>query len=125
MVIEDIDAPGVVDEMPPEPAWSRELVAWELASEEAVAVPRHHGKRGADSLGIMSDLHVRISEDLAERLALEARHRGVGLDQLVTEAIQTHLPPAGAGLGFVGIGQAKPGFSVRVAEERMEAEGLV
>ena len=73
----------------------------------------------------MSDLHVHISQDLAERLALEAHQRGIALDQLVSEAIQTHLPPAGAGLGFVGIGQAKPGFSARVAEEQMEAEGLV
>ena len=77
-------------------------------------------------LEVVTDLHVQIPDEVAERVATEARHRGVTPDEVVADALRAHVPAKTTGaLGFIGIGQAKPGFSARAAEERMEAEGFV
>jgi len=74
----------------------------------------------------MTELHVQVPDDVAERLAGEAGRRGVTPDEVVTEALRVHMPAEPtATFGFIGVGQAKPGFSARAAEERMEAEGFV
>jgi hypothetical protein len=74
----------------------------------------------------VTDLHVQIPEDLALRLTDEARERGITPDEVVAEALRVHVPTkATGGLEFIGIGRARPGFSARAAEERMEAEGFV
>lgn len=73
----------------------------------------------------MTDLHVQIPDDVAARVATEARDRGVTPDQVVADALRAHVPAQKSGsLEFIGIGQAKPGFSARAAEERLEAEGF-
>jgi plasmid stability protein len=77
----------------------------------------------------VTELHVRIPDDVAERLASEATERGVSAEDLAAEVLTAHVPEsnpeATRGLSFIGLGRAKPGFSARVAEERLEAEGFV
>jgi hypothetical protein len=74
----------------------------------------------------VTDLHVQIPDDVAARVATEARDRGVTPDQIVADALRAHVPaPKSGSLEFIGIGQAKPGFSARAAEEQLEAEGFV
>ena len=46
------------------------------------------------------------------------------MEQVVTEALASSVGQRRAP-AFIGIGRAKPGFSVREAEERMETEGFV
>lgn len=49
-------------------------------------------------------------------------------EDLAVEVLSTHVPESlserSRGLSFIGLGRAKPGFSARVAEERLEAEGF-
>ncbi len=78
------------------------------------------------TLESVTDLHVQIPDDVAVRVATEARDRGVTPDEVVAEALRAHVPVKTTGaLGFIGIGQAKSGFSARAAEQRMEVEGFV
>lgn len=42
----------------------------------------------------MTDLHVRIPDDVAERLADEAGRRGVTVEVLLTELLAARLPAA-------------------------------
>ncbi|MCL5445474.1 MAG: hypothetical protein M1121_05390 [Actinobacteria bacterium] len=72
----------------------------------------------------MVQLNVDLPDEVAQELAARARVAGLSMEQVVTGALASSVgqrrTPA-----FIGIGRAKPGFSVRVAEERMETEGLV
>jgi hypothetical protein len=64
----------------------------------------------------MTDLHVRIPDDVAARVATEAHNRGVTPDEVVAEALRVHVAATSDdSLGFIGIGRAKPGFSARAA----------
>ena len=73
----------------------------------------------------MTELRVLVPDELADMVANEARERGVTQDEVVVEAIREHVPRSPGGpLSFIGLGRAKPGFSTRLAEERMEAEGF-
>lgn len=75
----------------------------------------------------MTELRVFVPDDVAERIASEAAERGISREDLAAEVLRLHTPTpaaAPAGLTFVGIGRAKPGFSARAAEELMEAEGF-
>jgi hypothetical protein len=102
-------------------------------------------------LGTVIELHVLIPDDVAERLADRAEREQTTSEELVTDAVTKLVGPApqpasgklgiiGLGdsgrsdiselsttmeFGFIGVGQAKPGFSARAAEERLEAEGFV
>jgi plasmid stability protein len=81
------------------------------------------------TLDVVTELHVRIPDDLAESLASEAAERGVSSEDLAAEVLRAHVPsessPRANQFSFIGIGRAKPGFSARKAEERLEAEGFV
>jgi hypothetical protein len=53
---------------------------------------------------------VMFPDEVAARLRLEARRRGVPLAQIVREAVERHLPAAGPGrtLSFFGVGEGGP-----------------
>jgi mannitol/fructose-specific phosphotransferase system IIA component (Ntr-type) len=73
----------------------------------------------------MTDLHVHIPEEVAQRLAAEAEQRGTSTEDVAAEVLSMHAPgKAGDGLGFIAMAHAKPGFSARAAEELLEAEGF-
>jgi len=62
-----------------------------------------------------------LSDELDARLRFEARRRGVGIAEVVREAVEQHLPgPIGEGrapLSFFAIGEGgPPGASERVDE---------
>lgn len=80
------------------------------------------------TLGVVTELHVHIPDDVAERLVSEATERGVSAEDLAAEVLTAHVPEPvptpSRGLSFIGLGRAKPGFSARAAEERLEAEGF-
>jgi hypothetical protein len=74
----------------------------------------------------MTDLHVHIPDEVAERLATEAAQRGTSTEDVAAEVLTLHAPnKTGEGLGFIALAHAKPGFSARAAEELLEAEGFV
>jgi len=69
----------------------------------------------AGTLEDVTELHVRITDDVAERLASEAAERGVTAEDLAAEVLTTHVPDAASpsparGLSFIGLG-GEPGFS--------------
>jgi hypothetical protein len=73
----------------------------------------------------MTDLHVHIPDEVAQRLATEAAQRGTSTEDLVAEVLALHAPgKVGDELGFIALAHAKPGFSARAAEELLEAEGF-
>ena len=75
----------------------------------------------------MTELRIVVPDELAQRLASEGADRGASAEDVAAEVLEKHVPPHHEGkgrFGFIGIGQAKPGFSVREAEERLEAEGF-
>ncbi|MGD0255793.1 MAG: hypothetical protein ABSB99_09640 [Acidimicrobiales bacterium] len=75
----------------------------------------------------MTELRVTVPDEIAERLATEAAERGTSAEDVAAEVLRLHVPSERrtGRFGFIGIGQARPGFSARVAEERLEAEGFV
>jgi plasmid stability protein len=76
--------------------------------------------------GEMTDLHVHIPDEVAQRLATEAAQRGTSTEDVAAEVLTLHAPArTGDGLGFIALAHAKPGFSARAAEELLEAEGFV
>ena len=74
----------------------------------------------------VTELRVVVPDEIAARLASEATERGTSVEDVAAEVISLHAPTErGADrFGFIGIGQARPGFSARKAEERLEAEGF-
>lgn len=81
--------------------------------------------RPGDTMGSVTDLHVHISDEVAERLATEAAQRGTSSEDVAAEVLTRHAPvQGGEGLGFIALARAKPGFSARTAEELLEAEGF-
>lgn len=76
----------------------------------------------------MVNVTVSLPDDIASRAAAAAADRGVTVEQLASEALEVFLgrKPAFAypALSFVGLGDAANGFSARVAEARLEAEGF-
>ncbi|MGD0442228.1 MAG: hypothetical protein ABSB52_16585 [Acidimicrobiales bacterium] len=75
----------------------------------------------------MTELRVTVPEETAERLASEAADRGTSAEVVAAEVLRLHAPlrRGTRRFGFIGIGQARPGFSARQAEERLEAKGFV
>ncbi len=78
------------------------------------------------TIGHVSELRVVVSQEVAERLASEAADRGTSAEDLAAEVLSLHTPKQQdhEQLGFINIGTARPGFSAREAEERLEAEGF-
>ena len=75
--------------------------------------------------GDMTDLHVRVPDEVAQRLATEAAQRGTSTEDVAAEVLTLHAPArTGDGLGFIALAHAKPGFSAKAAEELLEAEGF-
>lgn len=72
----------------------------------------------------MVQLHVELPDEVVREFAARARAAGLSMEQVVTEALASSVGQRRAP-AFIGIGRAKPGFSVREAEERMETEGFV
>lgn len=75
----------------------------------------------------MTKLQVQVRNETAEYLAAEAADRGTSLEDMAAEVLNEHassLGPSAGRFAFIGMGQAKPGFSARQAEELMEAEGF-
>jgi plasmid stability protein len=73
----------------------------------------------------MTDLHVHIPDEVAQRLATEAAQRGTSTEDVAAEVLTLHFPArTGDGLGFIALAHAKPGFSARAAEEFLEVEGF-
>jgi len=73
----------------------------------------------------VTELHLQIPADVADRLALEAAERGTSTEEVAAEVLTLHVPgKTGGGLGFIALAHAKSGFSARAAEELLEAEGF-
>ncbi|MHB8287918.1 MAG: hypothetical protein ACYDEY_01525 [Acidimicrobiales bacterium] len=72
----------------------------------------------------MTELHVLVPDDIAERLATAAASRGSTAEEVAAELISSHVPPVSERLlSFLGMFEAPEGFDVASAEERYEAEG--
>lgn len=67
-----------------------------------------------------------IPDDIADRLATEAAHRGMSAEEVAAEVLMLHVPtPKGRTLPFIAMFDAPEGFDVQHAEEMFEAEGFV
>lgn len=72
----------------------------------------------------MTELHVRIPDDIADRLAAEAAQRGSTTEDVAADLLAQHAPPAQASLpstghrfAFIGIGSSgRSDLSERVEE---------
>ena len=74
----------------------------------------------------VTELHVMVPDDIAERLAQAAASRGSSPEEMAAQLISSHVPPAGQRpLSFLGMFEAPDGFDVATAEQRLEAEGFV
>jgi hypothetical protein len=75
----------------------------------------------------VTELRVTVPEETAERLASEAADRGSSAEDVAAEVLRLHAPHRRGPnrFGFISIGQTRPGFSARRAEESLEAEGFV
>jgi hypothetical protein len=83
----------------------------------------------------VTDLHVQIPDDVAARLADEARRRGVAVDVVLTELLSTRLPAAQSSnhdtleafIGFAASGITEP-FDIHQARrdlaERTTTKGI-
>jgi hypothetical protein len=74
----------------------------------------------------VTELRVVVPEDIAERLAERAQREHTTPEDVAAEVLRLHVAvrPAAERFAFIGIGRAKPGFSAKEAEERLEAEGF-
>jgi hypothetical protein len=65
----------------------------------------------------VTELRVTVSDETAERLAGEAADRGTSAEDVPTEVLRLHAPlrRGTSQFGFIGIGEARPGFSARQA----------
>ena len=74
---------------------------------------------------MVTELRVVVPDEIAERLAQQGADRGTSAEDVAAEVLRLHVPHGSdEGLGFIGLAQAKPGFSARRAEEQLEAEGF-
>ncbi len=74
----------------------------------------------------VTELHVVVPDDIAERLQAAAASRGSTAEEVAAELISSHVPPvSGRPLSFLGMFEAPEGFDVASAEERYEAEGFI
>ena len=74
----------------------------------------------------MTELHILVPDDIAERLQSAAASRGSTAEEVAAELISSHVPSvSGRPLSFLGMFEAPEGFDVALAEERYEAEGFI
>jgi plasmid stability protein len=74
----------------------------------------------------MTDLHVHIPDEVAERLAVEAAQRGTSTEDVAAEVLSRYAPPPqGRSLEFIAMFDAPAGFDAQQAEELLETEGFV
>ena len=61
----------------------------------------------------MTELRVTVPDETAERLAREAADRGTSAEDVAAEVLRLHAPlrRGTSRFGFIGIGQARQGFS--------------
>jgi hypothetical protein len=67
----------------------------------------------------VTDLHLRIPEELAERLAAEAAERKMPPEEVVAEMLDQNIPPR-RHLRFVGIGRSGQHDNAARAEEILQ-----
>jgi hypothetical protein len=67
----------------------------------------------------VTDLHVRISDEVAERLAAEAAERKMPPEDVVAEMIDQNIPPR-RHLRFVGIGRSGQHDNAARSEEILQ-----
>ena len=74
----------------------------------------------------VTELRVTVPDETGERLASESADRGTSAEEVAAKVL-LHAPlrRGTSRFGFIAIGQARPGFSAREAEERLEAEKFV
>jgi hypothetical protein len=75
----------------------------------------------------MTELHVRVSDDVAHRLAAAAADRGMSTEDVAAELLSRNAPtavPGGQEFAFIGIGEALPGAPSAAEAERMLEDGL-
>jgi len=74
----------------------------------------------------MTDLHVHVSHEVAQRLASEAAQRGTSTEDVAAEVLSRYAPaPQGRSLDFIAMFEAPVGFDAQRAEELLETEGFV
>jgi plasmid stability protein len=74
----------------------------------------------------MTELRVTVPDEIAERLAFKAAEEGSSAEDVAAEVLRLHAPHGPRdGLGFIALARAKSGFSAKLAEERLEAEGFI
>lgn len=73
----------------------------------------------------MTDLTIRLPDDVVEHIAAEARARGVSAEDLAREAVERQWKPRRRRvLQFAALGDAPPGFSTARAEQSLDEEGF-
>jgi hypothetical protein len=72
----------------------------------------------------VTELHVLIPDDVAERLAREAARRGTTPEELAAQRIIDSPPASGGSLAWVGMGHSgRHDLSERAKEIRQSAAG--
>jgi plasmid stability protein len=81
----------------------------------------------AATLGLMTELHVHIPDDVAARLAAAAAERGVSAEEVAADLLTQNAPTAASnpnGFAFIGVGAGRPGAPSAAEAERMVEDGL-
>lgn len=74
----------------------------------------------------MTDLHVHIPDEVAQRLATEAAQRGTSTEDVAAELLSRYAPaPQGRSFDFIGMFDAPVGFDAQRDEELLETEGFI
>jgi len=84
------------------------------------------GRTAGGRIDFVTELHVQIPDDVAERLARRAEREHTTPEQLASDAVRSYVgPPPGSPrrpLGFIGLGQSGRSDVSERAEEILRAE---
>ena len=83
-------------------------------------------RKGRGTMGPVTELHVRVPDEVAARLASEAAERGVSAEDIAAEVLAGHSPApvTATELAFIGMGHSGRGdLSERVKEIRQASFG--
>jgi hypothetical protein len=75
----------------------------------------------------VTELRVRLSDDVAARLAAEAAERGTSTEDVAAEVLTRHssaATPSGQRFAFIGITAGRPGAPSAAEAERALEDGL-
>jgi hypothetical protein len=75
----------------------------------------------------MTELHVHISDDVADRLAAAAAERGVSTEDIAADVLTQNAPTAVSDareFAFIAVGSGRPGAPSAAEAERMLEDGL-